>query len=62
MRDEEDRVQAVAEAILALTYSEIMDIATRLRDMNDDNPRGLGLPSEWAELLASWAEGEISDE
>ena len=56
MTDKTDRLQNVAQAILALTYSEMMEIARCLQDMNENLPRHFSSPDEWAEILHTWAE------
>jgi hypothetical protein len=56
MTNEQTREQDLADAILAMTYAELVAVAQSLRDMNDDVPRNLSDVSDWAELLNSWAE------
>lgn len=55
MKDNQSPVHRMAEAILLMTYNELMSIGSLLRDMHDDRPRNLSDPIEWAELLNSWA-------
>lgn len=59
MSEETDnRINAVAEAILALTYGEMMSIATALAEMQSDMERDLAFSTSWAELLTSWADSQ----
>lgn len=52
---ETSREQELADAILALTYSELMGVAQSLCDMHGDMPRDLSKAEDWAEILNSWA-------
>ena len=56
--DETTPTAAVADAILQLTYGELMEIAVQLRDMNTDGSYDLTERSGWAEMLHHWAEGQ----
>ena len=59
MSDEtEDRIRAVADAILALTYSEMMSIAQELAGMQAELDRDLTDASSWADMLSSWADSQ----
>jgi hypothetical protein len=56
MEDDDNLIVAVADAMMGLSYGEMMKLARTLCDMNTDMPRDLSKPEEWAELLHSWAE------
>lgn len=56
MEDDGNPIVAVADAMLGLSYGEMMQLAQTLCDMSTDVPRDLSKPEEWAELLHSWAE------
>lgn len=53
----ENRIAAVADALLELTYSEMMELAQSLSDIvNDDAEFEIGSRECFSSLLNSWAE------
>lgn len=59
-------IEKVAEAITALTYSEMVEVGASLRDIISDRisdkPDALSNAIEVADLLHGWAAAQLVDE
>jgi hypothetical protein len=55
MTDTQDRLGVVADALVELTFGEMQELATSLRDMTGDSDFDPTDPNSWADVLHSWA-------
>jgi hypothetical protein len=61
MSTEKTNIETLAEALLALTYTEMMEVGQSLVDTTDGNPFDTDAASDWAGLLAAWATNAVED-
>lgn len=60
---EQDRLSVVADALMVLTYSEMMELGESLADIFAANDRFDSTSrDDWASLLHSWAESYGEDQ
>lgn len=59
----QDRLSVVADALMTLSYSEMMELGTSLADIYTTNDRFDATSlDDWASLLHSWAENYGEDQ
>jgi hypothetical protein len=61
MTAEKTNIETLAEALLALTYTEMMEVGQSLADANSGDGFDIDVASDWAAALSAWATNAAED-